>query len=145
MLVTAKLGGVYSSNTASSKVTVAVSDPQIRDDVTVVGLFIPSANVEIAIIGDRDAQQHGVTFSGSVAIEAQNLVPGNIITGLSSDFLVFARRVVEITQASPDFVELVVSQVPLDEIFSELHMDGTFEASLGSGVLDDSRRLFSSW
>ena len=62
-------------------------------------MFITTLTVDIAVIGDLDAQ-HSVTFSGSVAIEAQNLVPGNIITGFSSDLAPFIRQVVEITHNS---------------------------------------------
>jgi hypothetical protein len=139
VLVTAQLGGVYSSNTASSKVIVAASDPVVRDDVTIIGLFLPTLNVDIEISGNPDVGEI-VTFSRSVAVEAQNLAVGNIITGFTSDLTPFVRRVVSIQQSNPELVVLVVSHVPLEDIFEELSIDGVFEASTKRGALDGGRR-----
>ena len=140
VLVTAQLGGVYSSNTRPTKVTVAVTSPKIRDDVTIVGLFVPTLNVDITVT-DYSSIQNTVKFFGSVAEEAQSLVPGIIITGFSSDIVPFIRRVVTVTRTSPELVELVVDFVPINELYSDISIDGSFEASTKFGALDARRRL----
>jgi len=140
LLVTAHLDGNNSPNTLSRQVVVSSSDPHIRDDVRVVGVFFPTVRLEIQVETVPEGTEHALSFVGPVSIEAQNLEVGDIMTGFTSEFDPFVRRVLEIVENTPDRVVLRVVSAGLEEIFDALDLDGSFIVSRAGPVGGVERR-----
>jgi hypothetical protein len=129
LMVTAEKGGKHSTSLKSVEVTVSSSDPHIRDEVNVVGLFIPTSRVDISIEDSPDSTEHTLSFIGPVAPEAQALKIGDFVTGLSSNFRPFVCRIITITENSPNGVIMTVLNAPLEDIFDSLDLDANFDIS----------------
>lgn len=128
LLVKAQYNGEYSTNTKSTVVVASSMDPHIRDEVNVVGVFIPTPRVVITLEVAADVP-HQLSFIGPVAPQARDLKVGDIVTGFTSDFDPFTRRIVAITRNTADGVVMTVRNVPLDVIFDALSVDATNEVS----------------
>lgn len=129
LLVTAHLGGENSWNTLSRQVVVSSSDPHIRDGVRVVGVFVPTVRLDIQVETVTPGTEHTLSFVGPVSIEAQNLEVDDIITGFTSEFDPFVRRVLQVLENTPEGVQLRVVSVGLEEVFDALDLDGNFIVS----------------
>lgn len=143
--MTAKADGVFSNNTASSRVTVSESDPKIREGVKVVGYFVPTSLVTINLGDASEGVEHTLRFSGPIAPEALSLQVGDYVTGLTSEeFKPFIRKILMITEKSQNGVTMKVVSAPLEEIFESLDIDGGFEVSRKGGeeAIEGRRRLF---
>ncbi|KAL7558655.1 hypothetical protein ACA910_010031 [Epithemia clementina (nom. ined.)] len=146
VFVAANIGGIYSSNKLSQHVTVVTVSPHIRDEVNLVGLFVPTLNLEIRVEEAPNNTEHRLSFAGAVSLEAQGLIAGDYITGMDSDLVPFIRRVVRVDEVNPFLVQLVVIQVPLESVFDQLEISGALEVSQkpGGSALDGRRLSFFS-
>jgi hypothetical protein len=141
ILVTAQANGVFSSNKNSRQVVVSSMDPHVRDGVNVVGLFVPTAGWTIEVEDAPEGVPHSLSFAGAVSPQAQSLIAGDYITGLTSQIRPFTRRIVEVIQSTPEIVTLTVVHARIEEIFDELDVNGDLELSGRRGA-QPGRRLF---
>ena len=49
LLVKVQFGGEYSANTKTNSIVVSENSPHVRDDVNVVGVFVPTPRVLIIL------------------------------------------------------------------------------------------------
>jgi hypothetical protein len=141
LLVTAQVGGEYSTNTRSKAIVASRSDYHIRDEVNVVGVFFPTSRLVIKMDDVSDGMEHSLSFIGPVSTHAQNLTVGDFITGFTSEFDPFARRILEIIENNSSSVVLRVVNARIEDIFDELDLDSSFEVSR-TGPVSGRRRLF---
>lgn len=142
LLVKAQFDGAYSDNTLSKIVGASTSDPHIRDDVGVVGVFFPTSRLDILVEDVPHLTEHTLSFIGPVSTQSRDLIVGDIITGFSTDFDPFSRRVLAIIENEPNMVVLRVVGVGLDEIFDALDLDSSFEVARATPVSGRRRKLF---
>jgi hypothetical protein len=142
LIVIAQESGDYSSNSRSKVVVAARSDPHIRDEINVVGVFFPTKRLEIRLADVPEETEHTLAFAGPVAIEATNLMVGDVVTGFTSKFDPFVRRILKIVENTPNSVILQVISIRIDEVFDELDLDSSFEVSRTANVQGRRRRLF---
>lgn len=123
ILVTAKVDGVYSSNTTPRQFKLSGQDPRMRETVSLVGLFLPTRNVQVQL----EPLENGfdsLTFMGAVAEEAQNLIAGDHVHGFTSNRQPFIVEVIEVIETSVSMVELRVGRAQLSDIFDEIDVYG---------------------
>jgi hypothetical protein len=144
LLITAQVYGVYSTNTRGSKVNVARFSPHIRDEVHIIGIFVPTETISIDVDDAPLGEEHQVTFSGSgVTDEAKSLKMGDYFSGFTSELDSFIRLVLEQVVMEDDLVILRVLDVPLEDIFDQLDLDGVFGISREDNIQEfANRKLF---
>jgi len=102
LLVTAQDGsGEYSSNIASRKIVASSVDPHIREDINVVGVFLPTSRLDIEEEDSPVGTEHTLSFTGPVSVEAQSLTVGDFITGFTSDLDPFVLSIVDTIEIPP--------------------------------------------
>ena len=147
ILVTARLNDITVSNLRFKQVIVSKVDPSVRDDINVVGLFLPTQRVTIRVenptLGSHS--DHFVWFEGPVATEARNLEVGDIVTGLTSDLEPFVRRILKIVENQPDVVIMSVDVPSLNDIFIALEVDGIFAITNRGSETRQLRRRRLFW
>ena len=95
ILVVAEADGVFSRNTKTTGLHPSTSDPIVKDDVNIVGVFVPSKRLMISLSSDNV-----LDFMGPVRSEHLNLEVGDFINGFTSDFQYFFLRITEVVISS---------------------------------------------
>jgi hypothetical protein len=146
LLVTAQVGGEYSTNTRSKVIVASRSDPHIRDEVNVVGVFFPTSRLDIKVDNVPDGTEHSLSFIGPVSTQAQNLNVGDFMTGFTSEFNPFSGGILEIIKNTPSSVVLRVVSARIEEIFDELDLDSSLlEGSYAFTLATISKIVFLSF
>jgi hypothetical protein len=111
LLVTAQLDGSYSTNTQSKSIVVARTDPHIRDDINLVGFFIPTSCLKITMDIVPSTMERKLSFQGAVSVEAQNLIVGDYITGVTSLLDTFVSRIISMNTPSSVILSIVIARI----------------------------------
>jgi hypothetical protein len=127
LLVTAKVGDLYSNNTAATKIVVAANSPLLKADINIVGIFFPTLRWMIEVDDVANGVEHTLKFSGDVSSFARNLAPGDYVSGFSSELRPFLRLVVAIVENTPNLVILTVMNAQIEDVYDVLDFDVGFE------------------
>ena len=102
---------------------------QLKDGVNVVGLFVPTDNINIAIstssnTDDSSLDSHQVIFTGGPFPEVtKSLKSGDFITGFDSDeFESFVRRINKVVSSTASEIVLEVVSISLIEIYKSYYL-----------------------
>ena len=135
LLMIVEMKGLFSKNTEPDEVVISRADSRFKEDIDLIGMFIPTDTIDISLEVASSGMLHTLVFSGTLSSIAQNLQKGNYITGFTTQMGPFIRRVVEVATTRSDKVVLKVLHALLEDIFDELDFAGTFSVTAKEGAL----------
>ena len=127
ILVIAEVDGMYSRNVEPTEIYSTISSPTIKDDVNIVGVFIPTENLDIFVSKTLSTNNSLLEFIGPVRSEHKNLTLGDFVRGFTSEGDPFFLLVIEVVVSSDQQVILNTDEGRLEDVFDSLD----FEASYG--------------
>lgn len=123
LLVLAEVDRVFSRNTDATYLYSSKSDPVMKEDVNIVGIFVPTEHLDIKFTTDSKILE----FDGSIRQEHKNLVVGDYALGFSSSLEIFCLLVTSIIETSDDRVRLSTEAAKVEDVYD--YFD--FQVSLG--------------
>jgi hypothetical protein len=122
LLVIAEVEGVYSRNTDAIDVYASEVDPVLKENLNIVGIFIPTDLLDITVNEDNSM----IEFDGPVRQEHKDIVAGDYVWGItrSQEFFLLVTSVVE---SSDQRVVLSTEAPKLEDIFDQMD----FEMAVG--------------
>lgn len=123
LLVIAEVDGVYSRNTDATDLYASESDPVMKEDVNIVGIFVPTDNLDIIVSPDNTILE----FDGPVRQEHKDLAVGDYCLGFSTSKEIFMLLVTSIVESSDMRVVFNTEAARVEDIYEEID----FEASFG--------------
>ena len=120
LLVIAEVDGVLSRNANGIEVYASEVDPVVKEDVNIVGIFVPTDRLEVRVSEDNTMLE----FDGPVRQEHKDLVAGDYVYGISSapneEFFLLVTSVIE----SSDQRVVLSTEVPkLEDVFDEIDFE----------------------
>eukprot|EP00985_Skeletonema_marinoi_P007176 scaffold3135_cov181-Skeletonema_marinoi.AAC.1 len=135
IIVIAEVDGVYSRNTDGIDVYASEMDPVLKEDVNIVGIFVPTNLLTITINEDNTM----IEFDGPVRQEHKDLAVGDYVYGISNSSSIetgtalgtkneeFLLLVTSVVESSDQRVVLSTKAPKLEDIYDEVD----FELAVG--------------
>jgi hypothetical protein len=121
LLVIAEADGVFSRNVESTVVYASSSDPVLKEDVSIVGVFFPTENLNVTLSSNNSVLE----FDGPVRQEHLSLTAGEYIIGYTTEFVLFTLLIINVEESSAQRVVLATEMARVEDLFQSLDYESS--------------------